>query len=66
MAGGTIAHLLDATVDGRKLDNWEIEAFIWPMIGNVDHRIHHDQIAGIIDVTAHADGTNPYYEPAHS
>ena len=35
VAGGAIAHLLDATVDGRKLDSWEIEAFIWPMIGNV-------------------------------
>ena len=29
MAGGAIAHLLDATVDGRKLDSWEIEAYIW-------------------------------------
>jgi cytochrome P450 len=35
MAGGAIAHLLDATVDGRKLDSWEIEACIWAMIGNV-------------------------------
>ncbi len=36
MAGGAIAHLLDATVDGRKLDSWEIEAYIWLLIGNVD------------------------------
>ena len=35
MAGGAIARLLDATVDGRKLDSWEIEAYIWAMIGNV-------------------------------
>ena len=35
VAGGAIAHLLDATVDGRKLDSWEIEAYIWAMIGNV-------------------------------
>ena len=35
MAGGAIAHLLDATVDGRKLDSWEIEAYIWTMIGTV-------------------------------
>jgi Fe/S biogenesis protein NfuA len=24
------------------------------------------EIADIVDVTDHADGTNPYYEPAHS
>jgi cytochrome P450 len=36
VAGGAITHLLDATVDGRKLDSWEIEAYIWPLIGNVD------------------------------
>ena len=36
MAGGAIAHLLDATVDGRKLDSWEIEAYIWLLIGNLD------------------------------
>ncbi len=35
MAAGAIAHLLDATVDGRKLDSWEIEAYIWTMIGTV-------------------------------
>ncbi len=35
MAGGAIAHLLDATVDGRKLDSWEIEAYIWLIIGNM-------------------------------
>jgi cytochrome P450 len=35
VAGGTIAHLLDATVDGRKLDSWEIEAYIWMLFGNV-------------------------------
>jgi cytochrome P450 len=35
VAGGAIAHLLDATVDGRKLESWEIEAFIWPIIGNM-------------------------------
>jgi hypothetical protein len=33
MAGGAIAHLLDATVDGRKLDSWKIEAYIWLLIG---------------------------------
>jgi cytochrome P450 len=36
MAGGAITHLLDATVDGRELDSWEIEAYIWLLIGNVD------------------------------
>ena len=36
MAGGAITQLLDATVDGRKLDSWEIEAYIWPIIGNAD------------------------------
>ena len=36
MAGGAITYLLDATVDGRQLDSWEIEAYIWLMIGNVD------------------------------
>ena len=36
MAGGAITHLLNATVDGRKLDNWEIEAYIWLIIGNPD------------------------------
>jgi len=36
MAGGAITHLLDATVDGRKLDSWEIEAYIWLMVGNPD------------------------------
>jgi len=35
VAGGAIAHLLDATVGGRKLDGWEIEAYVWPIIGNV-------------------------------
>lgn len=35
VAGGAIAHLLDAAVDGRKLENWEIEALIWPIIGNM-------------------------------
>ena len=34
VAGGAIAHLLDATVDGRKLDSWEIEAYLWLLIGN--------------------------------
>jgi cytochrome P450 len=33
---GVIAYLLDVTVDGRKLDSWEIEAYVWLMIGNVD------------------------------
>jgi len=33
VAGGAITHLLDATVDGRKLDSWEIEAYIWLLIG---------------------------------
>jgi cytochrome P450 len=36
MADGAITHLLDATVDGRKLESWEIEAYIWLMLGNVD------------------------------
>jgi hypothetical protein len=27
--------LLDATADGRKLDGWEIEAYIWMLMGNV-------------------------------
>ncbi len=36
MAGGAITHLLGATVDGRKLDSWEIEACIWLIIGNLD------------------------------
>jgi cytochrome P450 len=35
VANGAIAHLLDTTVDGRKLDSWEIEAYLWLMIGNV-------------------------------
>ena len=35
VAGGAITHLLDATVDGRKLDSWEIEAYIWMLMGNV-------------------------------
>ena len=33
-AGGAIAHLLGVTVDGRKLDSWEIEAYLWLLIGN--------------------------------
>ena len=36
VAGGAIAHLLDVTVDGRKLENWEIEATIWLIIGTMD------------------------------
>lgn len=36
VAGGGIAHLLDVTVDGRKLDSWEIEAYIWLIIGTMD------------------------------
>jgi cytochrome P450 len=36
MADGAISHLLDATVDGRKLDSWEIEAYIWVMLGTMD------------------------------
>ena len=36
MADGAITHLLHATVDGRKLDSWEIEAYIWVMIGTLD------------------------------
>ena len=35
VAGGAIAHLLDATVDGRKLDSWEIEAYLWLIVGNL-------------------------------
>jgi cytochrome P450 len=34
VAGGAIAHLLDVTVDGRKLESWEIEAYIWLIVGN--------------------------------
>ena len=34
VAGGAIAHLLGATVDGRKLESWEIEAYLWLIIGN--------------------------------
>jgi cytochrome P450 len=34
MLGGAIAHLLDVTVEGRKLDSWEIEAYLWLIIGN--------------------------------
>ena len=34
VAGGAIAHLLDVTVEGRKLDSWEIEAYLWLIIGN--------------------------------
>jgi cytochrome P450 len=35
--GGAIAHLIEADVDGRKLDNWEIEGFVWLLIaGGVD------------------------------
>jgi cytochrome P450 len=36
MANGAIAHLIGATVDGRKLDSWEIEATIWVIIGTLD------------------------------
>jgi len=36
IAGGVIAHLLDATIAGRKLDGWEIEAYLWLLIGNPD------------------------------
>ena len=36
MVGGAITYLLDAKVDGRKLDSWVIEAYLWLMIGNVD------------------------------
>ncbi len=35
LAGGVITHLLETTIDGRKLENWEIEAYIWLLIGNV-------------------------------
>ena len=35
MAGGAITHLLDATVDGRKLDSWEIEAYVFLIVGNL-------------------------------
>jgi cytochrome P450/enoyl-CoA hydratase/carnithine racemase len=35
LAGGVITHLLEATIDGRKLENWEIEAYIWVLLGNV-------------------------------
>jgi len=34
--GGAIAYLLDARVDGRKLETWEIEAYLWLIIGNVN------------------------------
>jgi cytochrome P450 len=36
MADGAITHLLAATVDGRTLDSWEIEAYIWVMLGTLD------------------------------
>ena len=35
VAGGVIAHLLEAAIDGRKLENWEIEAYVWVLIGSV-------------------------------
>ncbi|HTV58953.1 MAG TPA: cytochrome P450 [Verrucomicrobiae bacterium] len=35
LPSGVIAHLLEATIDGRKLETWEIEAFIWLLLGNV-------------------------------
>jgi cytochrome P450 len=35
VVGGAIAHLLDATVDGRKLDSWEIEAYVFLIVGNL-------------------------------
>jgi cytochrome P450 len=35
LAGGVITHLLEATIDGRKLENWEIEAYIWLLLGSV-------------------------------
>ena len=36
VADGAISHLLGATVEGRKLDCWEIEAYVWVMIGTLD------------------------------
>jgi len=35
LAGGVITHLLEATIDGRKLESWEIEAYVWVLLGNV-------------------------------
>ena len=35
--GGAIAHLIEAEVEGRTLENWEIEGYIWLLIaGGVD------------------------------
>jgi len=35
--GGAIAHLIEADVDGHKLENWEIEGYVWLLIaGGVD------------------------------
>ncbi len=35
--GGVIAHLIKADVEGRRLDDWEIEAYVWLLIaGGVD------------------------------
>jgi cytochrome P450 len=35
--GGAIAHLIKAEVEGRRLDDWEIEAYVWLLIaGGVD------------------------------
>ena len=34
--GSAIAYLLDASVDGRKLETWEIEAYLWLIIGNIN------------------------------
>ena len=35
LTGGLIAHLLETTIDGRKLERWEIESIIWLHIGNM-------------------------------
>jgi cytochrome P450 len=35
--GGAIAHLIRADIDGRRLEDWEIEGYIWLLIaGGVD------------------------------
>jgi cytochrome P450 len=35
LAGGVITHLLEATIDRRKLETWEIEAYVWTLLGSI-------------------------------
>ena len=35
LADGLIGHLLQTTVDGRRLERWEIESTVWLHIGNI-------------------------------